>query len=181
MKVEATHLADVLIIEPRVFIDDRGFFVESFNQAAFAAATGVERSWVQDNQSVSRRGVLRGVHFQNPRPQGKLVRCVSGAVFDVAVDLRESSPTFARWVGVDLTARNHRQLWVPEGFGHGFYTLTDEATVLYKMTDYHVPDADRSLRWDDPDIGIDWPLDGEPIVSHKDQVAPLLGEAGLFE
>lgn len=181
MNVEKTGLEGLLVIDNPVFEDDRGSFTEAFNLKRFEEKTGVIRTWVQDNQSVSRLGVLRGIHFQNPRPQGKLVRCIGGAIFDVAVDLRRSSDTFLDWFGIELTATNNSQLWIPEGFGHGFYAMTDDAKLIYKTTDYYVPDADRSLRWDDPDLGIDWPLDGAPIVSARDEAAPLMRDAVLFD
>jgi dTDP-4-dehydrorhamnose 3,5-epimerase len=181
VKVERTGIDNVFVVTPDVYGDSRGSFSETFNLERFTDATGIERSWVQDNESVSQRGVLRGLHFQNPRPQGKLVRCVVGAIFDVAVDLRRSSPSFSKWVGVELSSGNHKQLWVPEGFAHGFYTLTDSATVAYKTTDYYVASADSAIRWDDPQIGIDWPLDGEPAVSDKDHAAPYLIEADVFD
>jgi dTDP-4-dehydrorhamnose 3,5-epimerase len=177
----ATHLDDVLILEPVVYSDDRGFFFESFNKATFEDATGVTRDWVQDNHSKSSRGVLRGLHFQNPKPQGKLVRCVAGAVWDVAVDLQESSDTFLEWVGVELSSENRRQIWVPEGFAHGFLTLSEVAEVLYKTTQYYEPDSDRSLRWDDPSVGIEWPIEGVPLLSPKDADAPLLAQVVVFE
>ncbi len=181
MRVERTALDGVLIIENRVFEDDRGSFSEVFNLERFQETTDVVRSWVQDNQSVSRRGVLRGVHFQNPHPQGKLVRCTSGSVFDVAVDLRRSSDTFRGWVGLELSDTNNKQLWIPEGFGHGFYVMSDSATLMYKTTEYYIPEADRSVRWDDPDIAIEWPLTDAPIISQRDRSAPLLADADLFE
>ncbi len=181
MNVEKTDLEGLLVIENTVFEDDRGSFSEVFNLKRFEDATGVVRTWVQDNQSVSRRGVLRGIHFQNPRPQGKLVRCITGEVFDVAVDLRRSSDTFLDWFGVELMATDSKQLWIPEGFGHGFFALTDDATLVYKTTEYYVPEADRSLRWDDPAIGVVWPVDGVPIVSDKDEAAPFVASAALFD
>ncbi len=181
LKAIETHLDGVLILEPAVYSDDRGFFFESFNLAEFENATGVVRDWVQDNHSKSSKGVLRGMHFQNPMPQGKLVRCALGSIWDVAVDLRTSSNTFAQWVGVELSDANHRQMWVPEGFAHGFVTLTDVADVLYKTTEYYLPEHDRSLRWDDPTVGIEWPLVGDPIVSPKDRDAPLLDQVDAFE
>ena len=171
----------MLVIIPTVFGDDRGFFVETFNEAAFKAQTGVERTWVQDNHSRSRQGVLRGLHFQNPQAQGKLVRCSRGAVFDVAVDVRRSSETFLRWVGIELSEANHTQLWVPEGFAHGFLVLTDVADLQYKTTDYYAPASDAGIRWDDPDIGIDWPLRTDPIVSAKDIDLPHVEDAVLFD
>lgn len=171
----------MLVITPTVFGDDRGFFVETFNEAAFTSETGIERTWVQDNHSRSRQGVLRGLHFQNPQAQGKLVRCSRGAVFDVAVDVRRSSKTFLRWVGIELSESNHTQLWVPEGFAHGFLVLTEVADLQYKTTDYYAPTSDAGIRWDDPDIGIDWPLTGDPIVSAKDADLPHAADAALFD
>jgi dTDP-4-dehydrorhamnose 3,5-epimerase len=181
VKAIETDLAGVLIVEPVVYSDDRGFFFESFNQVEFEKATGVARDWVQDNHSKSSRGVLRGMHFQNPKPQGKLVRCVTGSVWDVAVDLRRSSDTFSEWVAVELSSENQRQLWIPEGFAHGFLTLSDVADVLYKTTAYYEPRHDRSLRWDDPSVGIDWPLEGDPVLSAKDRDAQLLAQVQAFE
>jgi dTDP-4-dehydrorhamnose 3,5-epimerase len=181
VKVERTGIDGVVVVKPDVYGDSRGSFSETFNLERFTRETGVERSWAQDNESVSRRGVLRGLHFQNPRPQGKLVRCINGAIFDVAADIRRSSPTFGEWVGVELSEGNHRQLWVPEGFAHGYYTITDSATVAYKTTDYYVASADRAIRWNDPQIGIAWPLGGEPVVSDKDRSAPYLSETDIFD
>jgi dTDP-4-dehydrorhamnose 3,5-epimerase len=170
MNIIPTAISEVLIIEPRVFGDARGFFFESFNQQAFQAATGLNVQFVQDNHSRSAKGVLRGLHYQIEQPQGKLVRVVRGAVFDVAVDLRQSSPTFGQWVGVELTEHNHRQLWVPAGFAHGFLTLSDSADFLYKTTDYYAPAFERCIAWNDPTLAVDWPLDGaQPLVSAKDQ------------
>lgn len=175
-----TTLPGVVIIEPRVFGDDRGFFFESWNQEIFAEA-GLPTNFVQDNHSRSQRGVLRGLHYQNPEPQGKLVRVVSGAVFDVAVDVRRSSPHFGRWAGVELSEANKRMLWVPEGFAHGFLCLEDDTDFLYKCTTPYRPAHEISLRWDDPTIGIDWPLDGlTPSLSAKDKVGVVLGEAEVF-
>ncbi|MFO1251321.1 MAG: dTDP-4-dehydrorhamnose 3,5-epimerase [Inhella sp.] len=170
MNVIETALPGVLILEPKVFGDARGFFTESWNEARFNAAVGSEVRFVQDNHSRSSRGVLRGLHFQRaPHAQGKLVRCVAGAVFDVAVDLRQGSATFGRWVGVELNADNHRQLWIPAGFGHGFLTLSDSADFLYKTTDYYAPQAEGCVRWDDADIGIQWPDVGvAPMLADKD-------------
>ncbi|HUP31383.1 MAG TPA: dTDP-4-dehydrorhamnose 3,5-epimerase, partial [Usitatibacter sp.] len=162
MKVTATAIPDVLLIEPKVFGDARGFFYESWNRQAFSAAVGREVEFVQDNHSASARNVLRGLHYQVRQTQGKLVRVVAGEVFDVAVDLRRASPTFGRWVGERLSAENHRMLWVPEGFAHGFLVLSDMAEFLYKTTDYYAPEHDRSLLWNDPRVGIQWPLEGEP-------------------
>ena len=179
--VTPTALAQVLILEPRVFGDDRGFFFESFNARDFVQATGVQTGFVQDNHSKSRKGVLRGLHYQIAHPQGKLVRVSQGEVFDVAVDLRRSSPDFGRWVGVRLSADNHRQLWVPPGFAHGFVVLSETAEFLYKTTDYWYPEHERSLRWNDPALAIDWPLDGEPLLAAKDAQAPMLDRAQTFE
>lgn len=174
MKVVATALPGVLIIEPRVFGDARGFFTESFNARAFADATGVDLQFVQDNHSRSRKGVLRGLHYQLEQPQGKLVRVVQGAVFDVAVDVRIDSPHFGEWVGVELSGDNHRQLWVPPGFAHGFMVLSDNADFLYKTTDYYAPLHERCVRWDDPDVGIQWPsLDIDISLSEKDRSCAL--------
>lgn len=180
MNVIKTDIPEVLIIEPKVFGDERGFFYESFNAAAFEAATGVKRSFVQDNHSKSQRGVLRGLHYQIQQPQGKLVRVVAGEVYDVAVDLRRSSPTFGRWVGCHLSAANQRQLWIPEGFAHGFVVLSESAEFLYKTTDYYAPAHERSLLWNDPQIGIDWPIEEPPQLSQKDIDGKVLSEAELF-
>jgi len=180
MKVIETSIPDVLIIEPKVFGDERGFFYESFNAAAFEAATGLRRQFVQDNHSKSQRGVLRGLHYQIQQPQGKLVRVVAGEVFDVAVDLRKSSPSFGRWVGTHLSAQNQRQLWIPEGFAHGFVVLSESAEFLYKTTDYYAPEHERSLLWNDPELGIEWPFDEPPQLSAKDQAGKCLSDAELF-
>lgn len=181
MKFIATELPDVIIIEPTVFGDDRGFFLESWSQARFSEA-GLDLNFVQDNHSRSAKGVLRGLHYQNPNPQGKLVRVTSGRVFDVAVDIRQSSPHFKKWVGVELSADNKRMLWVPPGFAHGFLTLEEGTEFLYKCTALYEPSCDRNIRWDDPDIGITWPLDSDaPIVSAKDLAAPTLRDAELFQ
>jgi dTDP-4-dehydrorhamnose 3,5-epimerase len=181
MEVIATQIPDVLILEPKVFGDVRGFFLESFNARRFAEATGVSAPFVQDNHSRSQHGVLRGIHYQIRQPQGKLVRVVRGAVFDVAVDLRRSSPTFGAWVGVELTEDNNRQLWVPPGFGHGFLVLSASADFLYKTTDYYAPEHERSVIWNDPTVGIDWPLQGEPLLSAKDAAGVRLADAEVFE
>ena len=173
----ATALPEVLILEPTVFRDERGFFFESFNARDFERVTGVERAFVQDNHSRSLKGVLRGLHYQVGRPQGKLVRVLSGSVFDVAVDLRRDSPHFGNWIGVTLSAENKRQLWIPEGFAHGFLVVSESAEVLYKTTEYWLPEGDRSLLWSDPTIGIEWPLDGMPLLAEKDAAAPLLDQA----
>ncbi|CAM3396838.1 dTDP-4-dehydrorhamnose 3,5-epimerase [Pseudomonas floridensis] len=180
MNVIATQLPDVLIMEPKVFGDERGFFYESFNARAFSEATGLERQFVQDNHSRSQKGVLRGLHYQIDNAQGKLVRVTVGKVLDVAVDIRRSSPTFGQWVAVELSAENARQLWVPEGFAHGFVVLSDYAEFLYKTTDYYTPSAERCIRWDDPDLAIDWKLDAAPQLSAKDQQGKSLKEAELF-
>ena len=180
MKVIETSIPDVLIIEPKVFGDERGFFYESFNAAAFEAATGLRRQFVQDNHSKSQRGVLRGLHYQIQQPQGKLVRVVAGEVFDVAVDLRKSSPSFGRWFGTHLSAQNQHQLWIPEGFAHGFVVLSETAEFLYKTTDYYAPEHERSLLWNDPELGIEWPFDEAPQLSAKDQAGKRLSDAELF-
>lgn len=180
MNVIPTAIPDVLIIEPKVFGDARGFFFESFNQRAFNQAVGQEVEFVQDNHSRSSRGVLRGLHYQIRQPQGKLVRVVRGAVFDVAVDVRKSSPTFGRWVGVALTEDNHRQLWVPPGFAHGFVVTSESADFLYKTTDYYAPEHERCIVWNDKVIGIEWPLDAVPQLSAKDQMGQLLTTAEVF-
>jgi dTDP-4-dehydrorhamnose 3,5-epimerase len=181
MKIVATAIPDVLIIEPRVFGDTRGFFFESFNEQAFRAATGLNVAFVQDNHSRSAQGVLRGLHYQIEQPQGKLVRVVRGAVFDVAVDLRQASPTFGHWVGVELSEENHRQLWVPAGFGHGFLTLSETADFLYKTTDYYAPAFERCIAWNDPALGIEWPLNGmAALLSQKDQAGVSLANAQVF-
>ena len=182
MKVTPTAIPDVLIIEPKVFGDERGFFFESFNQKAFNEATGLDVNFVQDNHSRSAKGVLRGLHYQIRQPQGKLVRVVRGSVFDVAVDLRRSSPTFGQWVGVQLSEGDHRQLWVPPGFGHGFLVTSESADFLYKTTDYYAPEHERCVAWNDRSIGIRWPLeDGEPSLSGKDRLGLGLDKAELFE
>jgi dTDP-4-dehydrorhamnose 3,5-epimerase len=182
MNVRPTSIAEVKVVEPRVFGDARGFFFESFNRKELEAAIGRSLQFVQDNHSLSAKGVLRGLHYQLPHPQGKLVRVVRGEVFDVAVDLRRGSPTFGRWVGEPLSAENRRQLWIPEGFGHGFLVLSDEAEFLYKTTEYWHPEHDRCIRWDDPDLAIAWPSrGGTPIVSEKDARGKPLREAVLFE
>lgn len=180
MKATATNIPDVLIIEPKVFGDSRGFFFESFNQHAFNEAIGQKVQFVQDNHSRSAKGVLRGLHYQIQQPQGKLVRVTSGAVFDVAVDIRKASATFGQWTGIELNAENHRQLWVPAGFAHGFVVLSDTADFLYKTTDYYAPEFERCIMWNDPAIGIAWPIDEEPRLSAKDQQGTLLNDAEVF-
>jgi dTDP-4-dehydrorhamnose 3,5-epimerase len=174
MNVVQTSISDVLILEPRVFADSRGFFFESFSQQVFEAAVGGPVSFVQDNHSRSTKGVLRGLHYQVEHPQGKLVRAVAGAVFDVAVDIRPDSPTFGRWAGVELTAENKRQIWVPPGLAHGFLVLSDTAEVLYKTTDYYHPEHERCILWSDPTLAIQWPLEAPLILSAKDAAGQLL-------
>jgi len=182
VNVIPTGLPGVLVLEPKVFGDARGFFLESWNARSFREATGVDADFVQDNHSRSARHVLRGIHFQLVRPQGKLVRVVSGEVFDVAVDLRRASPDFGRWTGVRLDAATHRQLWIPPGFGHGFLVLSETADFLYKTTEYWYPEHDRGLAWNDPEVAIDWPLDGAmPLLAAKDASAPKLADADLYD
>src|SRR5688572_7590607 len=178
LKVTATALPEVLLIEPRVFQDDRGFFLETYNESRFAEH-GIPQRFVQDNHSRSARNVLRGLHFQEPNPQGKLLRVVRGAVFDVAVDIRKGSPTFGKWFGVELSEENQRMLWVPEGFAHGFWVLRDDTDVLYKCTALYQPAAEQSILWNDPEIGIAWP-EGDPILSAKDAAAPRLSKAPVL-
>lgn len=181
MNVQKTAIDGVLIFEPKLFGDARGFFMESFNQKIFDDAVGGHTAFVQDNHSRSAKGVLRGLHFQRaPHAQGKLVRCAAGAVFDVAVDIRRDSPTFGQWVGVELNAENQRQLWIPAGLAHGFLVLSESADFLYKTTDYYAPQAEGAVRWDDPDLAIAWPDVGmAPLLSGKDAAAPLLRDATL--
>ena len=181
--MNATPLAipDVIVFEPKVFGDERGFFFESFNQRVFEEAIGHSVSFVQDNHSRSARNVLRGLHYQIQQPQGKLVRVVQGEVFDVAVDIRRSSPTFGKWVGAVLSAQNNNQLWIPPGFAHGFITLSDTAEFLYKTTDFYSTQSERCIAWNDPDIGIEWPLDCTPQLSGKDQLGVALKDADLFD
>ena len=180
MKVIPTEIPDVLIIEPQVYGDDRGFFLESFNQRDFREKTGVNTTFVQDNHSMSLKNVLRGLHYQIPNPQGKLVRVVNGSVFDVAVDARQSSPTFGQWVGCILSAENKRIFWVPEGFAHGFLVLSDRAEFLYKTTNYYYPQYEKTIAWNDADLGIDWPLDTPPILSPKDQAGQPFKSVEVF-
>jgi dTDP-4-dehydrorhamnose 3,5-epimerase len=180
MKAVRTEIPDVLILEPRVFPDERGFFLEAWNARAFRSELKLEVQFVQDNHSRSTQGVLRGLHYQISQPQGKLVRVVRGSIFDVAVDLRKSSPTFGRWVGYELSEDNHRQLWIPAGFAHGFFVLSEIADVLYKATDYYVPEYERCLLWNDPKIAIDWPLDCEPTLSAKDKSGLAFDKAEIF-
>ena len=178
--VTPTRLPEVLILEPKVFGDDRGFFFESFNARDFAQAIGLDVQFVQDNHSKSAKGVLRGLHYQIQHPQGKLVRVTQGEVFDVAVDLRRSSPTFGKWEGVVLSAENKRQLWVPPGFAHGFLVTSDSAEFLYKTTDYYHPEHERSLLWNDPAVGVAWPMQTEPLLAAKDKAAAKLDRAEVF-
>ena len=180
MQVVQTAIPDVLILEPKVFGDDRGFFFESFNQQTFQNLTGIKAIFVQDNHSKSAANVLRGLHYQIEQAQGKLVRVTSGEVFDVAVDIRRQSATFGKWVGVLLSAENKRQMWIPPGFAHGFVVLKDNTEFLYKTTDYYAPQYERCIRWDDPAIGIEWPVSQPPILSVKDQQGLLLSQAEVF-
>jgi len=180
MKVIPTDLPDVLLLEPAVYGDERGFFFESYNERAFEQATGIKPRFVQDNHSRSARNVLRGLHYQVSQTQGKLVRVTAGEVFDVSVDLRKSSPNFGRWTGARLSAENKRMLWIPEGFAHGFLVLSESADFLYKTTDFYAPQHERCLLWNDPAIGIEWPLSGEPILAAKDRAGVLLQAAEVF-
>ena len=180
MKVQPTQIAGVLIVEPDVFGDDRGFFLESFNERAMREI-GIDAHFVQDNHSRSQRNVLRGLHYQIHQPQGKLVRVVRGTVFDVAVDLRRGSPSFGKWVGAELSAENKRLIWLPPGMAHGFVALSDSADFLYKATDYYAPQFERTILWNDPDLGIAWPLAGEPVLSAKDAAGLPFREAEVFE
>lgn len=179
--VTATRLPEVLLVEPKVFGDERGFFLESWNQSAFDTAVGREVRFVQDNHSRSAKGVLRGLHYQLTRPQGKLVRVTAGRVFDVAVDMRRSSPRLGQWVGAELSADNKRQMWIPPGFAHGFLVLSDFADFLYKATDYYRPADEKALAWDDATVGVTWPLDGAPSLSGKDAAAPRWDSCELFD
>lgn len=181
MKVIRTEISEVLILEPVVFGDDRGFFMESFNRLTWIEKTGVRLDFVQDNHSRSGRGVLRGLHYQIRQPQGKLVRVTAGEVFDVAVDIRRSSATFGNWVGAILSEENRKMFWVPPGFAHGFLVLSERADFLYKATDFYAPEYERAIRWNDPEIGIVWPHIAEPLLSSKDADAPFLQEAEVFD
>lgn len=181
MNALPTPIADLVVLEPKVFGDARGFFFESFNRRVFAELTGFAGEFVQDNHSRSQRGVLRGLHYQIRNPQGKLVRVVDGAVYDVAVDLRRKSPTFGRWYGAELSGDNKRMLWIPPGFGHGFLVLSGSADFLYKTTDYWAPEHERTIAWNDPDLGIAWPLDGTPLLSAKDQAGRPFRDSEVFE
>lgn len=180
MQIHPTAIAGLLIIEPKVFGDERGFFFESFNARRFTELTGITANFVQDNHSKSDKNVLRGLHYQIQQPQGKLVRVIAGEVFDVAVDIRKGSPTFGHWLGITLSADNKRQLWIPAGFAHGFVTTSASAEFLYKTTDYWAPEFERTILWNDPAIGIEWPVDGSPLLSGKDQVGTLLAAAEVF-
>ena len=180
MKVIQTAIPDMLILEPKVFGDTRGFFMESFNARSFQEATGLSVDFVQDNHSRSAKGVLRGLHYQIQQAQGKLVRVVRGSVFDVAVDLRKGSPTFGKWEGVELSEENNRQFWIPPGFAHGFLVTSESADFLYKTTDYYAPEHERSLAWNDPDVGVEWPLDGAPLLSAKDVQGRRLPDCDVF-
>ena len=180
MKIIETAIPDVLIIEPRVFADERGFFFESFNRRRWCEQTGLQTEFVQENHSRSTKNVLRGLHYQIRQAQGKLVRVIVGEVFDVAVDVRKSSPTFGRWVGITLSADNKRQFWVPEGFAHGFVVLSEVAEFLYLTTDYYAPEHERAIRWNDPKLAIDWPLTGDPILSPKDRDAVPFDQAEFY-
>ena len=180
MKVVQTAIPDVLIFEPRVFGDERGFFLESWNAREFDSAVGVKVQFVQDNHSRSQRGVLRGLHYQIKQPQGKLVRVARGRVFDAAVDLRKSSATFGQWVGTELSEDNHRQFWIPSGFAHGFLVLSESADFIYKATDYYAPEHERCLIWNDPAVGINWPVNEEPILSAKDRAGLPLRDVEVF-
>ena len=180
MNVIQTPIPDLLVLEPKLFGDARGFFMESFNASTFQKLTGLNVDFVQDNHSRSGKNVLRGLHYQIQQPQGKLVRVVSGTVFDVAVDIRKSSPTFGQWFGVELSDTNHRQFWVPAGFAHGFVVLSETADFLYKTTDYYAPAFERSVLWNDPEIGVQWPIKGEPQLSAKDLAGKRLNQAEVF-
>jgi dTDP-4-dehydrorhamnose 3,5-epimerase len=179
--VTPTAIPDVLMLEPTVFSDERGYFFESYNARDFLDATGLRVEFVQDNHSMSTKGVLRGLHYQIQHPQGKLLRVVKGSVFDVAVDLRKSSPTFGRWVGACLSEENRKQLWIPPGFAHGFLAMSDTAEVVYKITEYWYPEHERTLLWNDPALGIDWPVDGAPRLAAKDAQGKALAEVDVFD
>lgn len=181
MNATELDIPEVILLESPIVGDERGFFLESYHKRDFEAATGQSASFVQDNHSRSRRGVLRGLHYQLPRPQAKLVRVVIGTVWDVAVDLRQNSPTFGRHVGVELSETNHRQLWIPPGFAHGFVVLSDSADLVYKATEFYEPENDRAIHWNDPDLAIDWPIDTDPLLSKKDLQAPHLADAILYD
>ena len=181
MKVARAEIPEVLVLEPRVFQDARGFFLESYNRRTVKEATGLDLKFVQDNTSFSVRNVLRGLHYQIRQAQGKLISVMAGEIFDVAVDLRRSSPTFGKWVGVTLSGGGHRMLWIPEGFAHGYIVLSEHAIMLYKTTDYYAPEHERAILWNDPELGIRWPLEGAPIISEKDRAAAPFRSAELFD
>lgn len=181
MKIIATRLPEVLVIQPKVFTDIRGSFWESFNERRFCEATGLQPKFVQDNHTISVKGALHGLHYQLHQPQGKLVRVVVGTVFDVAVDIRKNSPNFGKWTGIVLSSDNKLQMWIPEGFAHGFQVLSETAEFLYKVTDYYDPESQRAIRWNDPSIGVTWPNQDEPLLSTKDRAAALLTEAEVFK
>ncbi|MBG1257970.1 dTDP-4-dehydrorhamnose 3,5-epimerase [Nostoc commune] len=181
MSIVHIKIPEVIQLEPQVFTDDRGFFFEAYNHQKFAQETGIVANFVQDNHSCSKQNVLRGLHYQIQQPQGKLIRAVVGTIFDVAVDIRKSSPTFAKWVGSELSAENKRLMWIPPGFAHGFLVLSEIAEVLYKTTDYYAPQSDRTILWNDPDLAIDWPLSAPPILSAKDQAGKPLRTAEVFD
>jgi dTDP-4-dehydrorhamnose 3,5-epimerase len=182
MRVTSADIPDIFMVEPAVFSDDRGFFMESFNQKQWEEMTGLKTRFVQDNHSRSTRGVLRGLHYQlPPSAQAKLVRCIVGEIYDVAVDIRRSSATFGQWFGCTLSAESKKQLWIPEGFAHGFQVLSDNAEILYKTTAYYDPESDRSILWNDPELGISWPTDTPPVLSAKDQTGRLFRQAELFD
>ena len=181
MSIIYTRIPEVLQFEPQVFTDDRGFFFEAYNDRKFPQETGIIANFVQDNHSCSKQNVLRGLHYQIQQPQGKLIRAVVGTIFDVAVDIRKSSPTFGKWVGSELSAENKRLLWIPPGFAHGFLVLSEIAEVLYKTTDYYAPQGDRTILWNDPDLAIDWPLSTTPILSTKDEAGKSLRTAEVFD
>jgi dTDP-4-dehydrorhamnose 3,5-epimerase len=181
VKVWPSDIPEVLLLEPRVHQDERGFFLESYNRRTFEQATGLSVEFVQDNQSFSVRNVLRGLHYQILQPQGKLIQVMAGEIFDVAVDLRRSSPTFGKWIGVTLAGGSHRMLWVPQGFAHGYIVLSEHAIVFYKTTDFYAPEHERTILWNDPGLGIKWPLEGGPIVSDKDRRASPFRSADHFD
>jgi dTDP-4-dehydrorhamnose 3,5-epimerase len=181
MKVWPSDIPEVLLLEPRVHQDERGFFLESYNRRTFEQATGISVEFVQDNQSFSVRNVLRGLHYQILQPQGKLIQVMAGEIYDVAVDLRRSSPSFGKWIGVTLAGGSHRMLWIPQGFAHGYIVLSEHAIVLYKTTDYYAPEHERTILWNDPALGIKWPLEGEPMVSDKDRRATPFRTADHFD
>jgi dTDP-4-dehydrorhamnose 3,5-epimerase len=181
MNILSIPIPDVLLIEPQVFADSRGFFFESYNHQKFTDKLGINTNFVQDNHSYSKQNTLRGLHYQIIQPQGKLVRAIAGTIFDVAVDIRKSSPTFGQWVGYELSAENKRQLWIPPGFAHGFLVLSEIAEVLYKTTDYYYPQGDRTILWNDPDLAIDWPIKETPILSAKDSSGQAFKNAKIYE